>query len=59
MVSRVLPQYRHWGRSFKSVVKPHSIIERIMPNWLRILLAIAAGFVVWFAVATLGNIVIR
>ena len=30
-----------------------------MPNWLRVLLAIAAGFVVWFAVATLGNFAIR
>ena len=31
----------------------------IMPNWLRVALAIAAGFVVWFAVATLGNFAIR
>ena len=30
-----------------------------MPSWLRILLAIVAGFVVWFAVATVGNFVIR
>jgi hypothetical protein len=30
-----------------------------MPNWLRIVLAIVAGFVVWFAVATVGNFVIR
>ena len=30
-----------------------------MPNWLRIVLAIAAGFIVWFAVATVGNLAIR
>jgi hypothetical protein len=30
-----------------------------MPNWFRIVLAITAGFVVWFAVATLGNFAIR
>jgi hypothetical protein len=30
-----------------------------MPNWLRIVLAIAAGFIVWFAVATVGNMAIR
>lgn len=30
-----------------------------MPNWLRIVLAIVAGFVVWFAVATVGNLAIR
>ena len=30
-----------------------------MPNWLRVVLAIAAGFVVWFAVATVGNFAIR
>jgi len=30
-----------------------------MPNWLRVVLAIVAGFVVWFAVATVGNLVIR
>jgi hypothetical protein len=30
-----------------------------MPNWLRVVLAIAAGFVVWFAVATVGNMAIR
>ena len=30
-----------------------------MPNWLRVVLAIAAGFVGWFAVATLGNFAIR
>jgi hypothetical protein len=30
-----------------------------MPNWLRVLLAIAAGFIVWFAVATVGNMAIR
>ena len=30
-----------------------------MPNWLRTVLAIAAGFIVWFAVATVGNLVIR
>ncbi len=30
-----------------------------MPSWLRVVLAIAAGFVVWFAVATLGNLAIR
>jgi hypothetical protein len=30
-----------------------------MPNWLRVVLAIAAGFIVWFAVATVGNIAIR
>lgn len=30
-----------------------------MPNWLRVVLAIAVAFVVWFAVATLGNFAIR
>ena len=30
-----------------------------MPPWLRVALAIAAGFVVWFAVATVGNLAIR
>ena len=30
-----------------------------MPNWLRVVLAIVAGFVVWFAVATAGNFGIR
>ena len=30
-----------------------------MPNWLRVVLAIVAGFVVWFAVATVGNLAIR
>ena len=30
-----------------------------MPTWLRVVLAIAVGFVVWFAVATAGNLVIR
>jgi hypothetical protein len=30
-----------------------------MPNWLRVLLAIVAGFVVWFAVATVGNLGLR
>lgn len=30
-----------------------------MPNWLRVVLAIIAGFVVWFAVATVGNMAIR
>jgi hypothetical protein len=30
-----------------------------MPNWLRSVLAIAAGFVVWIAVATVGNFAIR
>ena len=30
-----------------------------MPNWLRTILAIAAGFVVWFAVATVANFAIR
>jgi hypothetical protein len=30
-----------------------------MPNWLRTILAIAAGFVIWFAVATVGNFAIR
>ncbi len=30
-----------------------------MPNWLRFVLAIVAGFVVWFAVATVGNVAIR
>ena len=30
-----------------------------MPNWLRAVLAIVAGFVVWFAVATVGNFPIR
>ena len=30
-----------------------------MPNWLRAVLAIVAGFVVWFAAATVGNFGIR
>jgi len=30
-----------------------------MPNWLRAVLAIAAGLIVWFAVATVGNWAIR
>jgi hypothetical protein len=30
-----------------------------MPNWLRVALAVAAAFVVWFAVATAGNVAIR
>ena len=30
-----------------------------MPNWLRFVLAIAASFVAWFAVATLGNLAVR
>jgi hypothetical protein len=30
-----------------------------MPNWLRIVLAIVVGFVVWFATATVGNFAIR
>src|SRR6516165_4032371 len=30
-----------------------------MPSWLRVLLAVAAGFIVWFAVATVGNLAIR
>ncbi len=30
-----------------------------MPKWLRAVLAIAAGFIVWFAVATLGNQAVR
>jgi len=41
-------------------VTPHGYShDRIMPNWLRIVLAIAAGFIVWFAVATVGNLAIR
>jgi hypothetical protein len=30
-----------------------------MPNWLRIVLAIATGFVVWWTVATVGNLGLR
>lgn len=30
-----------------------------MPSWVRIVLAIIAGVVVWFVVATAGNLVIR
>jgi len=30
-----------------------------MPNWFRAVLAIAAGFIAWFAVATVGNFAIR
>ena len=30
-----------------------------MPIWLRAVLAIAAGFIVWFAAATVGNLLIR
>jgi len=31
----------------------------MMPTWLRVTLAIAAGFAVWFTVATVGNLAIR
>ena len=30
-----------------------------MPTWLRAVLAIAAGFIVWFAAATVGNLLVR
>jgi hypothetical protein len=30
-----------------------------VPTWLRGVLAIAAGFIVWFAAATVGNLLIR
>ena len=30
-----------------------------IPDWLRVILAIVAGFVAWFVVATIGNVVIR
>lgn len=30
-----------------------------MPKWLRAVLAVAAGFIVWFAVATVGNLAVR
>ena len=30
-----------------------------MPNWLRGVLAVAAGFIVWFAAATVGNLAVR
>ncbi len=30
-----------------------------MPTWLRAVLAIAAGFIAWFAAATVGNLLIR
>jgi hypothetical protein len=30
-----------------------------MPNWLRAILAIIAGFLVWFVVATIGNFTVR
>jgi hypothetical protein len=30
-----------------------------MPSWLRAILAIIAGFVVWWVVATLGNFAVR
>jgi hypothetical protein len=30
-----------------------------MPNWLRAVLAIAAGFIAWFAAATVGNFAVR
>src|SRR5436190_462968 len=30
-----------------------------MPPWLRVALATATGFVVWFAVATVGNLALR
>jgi hypothetical protein len=30
-----------------------------MPRWLRVTLAVVAGFLVWFAVATVGNFGIR
>jgi hypothetical protein len=47
------------ARPLNCGVRPHSIIDPIMPNWLRVFLAIVAGFVVWFAVATVGNLGIR
>src|SRR5947207_13142937 len=31
----------------------------MMPTWLRVTLAIAAGYAVWFTVATVGNLAIR
>ncbi|HUH93066.1 MAG TPA: hypothetical protein VL742_07960 [Casimicrobiaceae bacterium] len=30
-----------------------------MPTWLRVVLAVTAGFLVWFTVATVGNLAIR
>lgn len=30
-----------------------------IPNWLRGVLAVVAGFVAWFGVATLGNFIVR
>ena len=30
-----------------------------MPGWLRVALAVVAGIVVWFAVATAGNVALR
>ena len=38
---------------------PHDGCAVILPNWLRVVLAIVGGFIAWFAVATVGNIVIR
>jgi hypothetical protein len=33
--------------------------KRRTPIWLRSVLAIAAGFIVWFAAATVGNLLVR
>ena len=33
--------------------------KRTVPIWLRSVLAIAAGFIVWFAAATVGNLLVR
>ena len=30
-----------------------------LPNWLRLVLAIVAGFIAWFVVATVANILVR
>jgi hypothetical protein len=58
-VGRIFPRHDHRGRPFNGIVRAHSVVEHIMPKWLRVILAIVAGFVVWFAVATLGNFAIR
>ena len=41
------------------VTRKFSEKDLIIPNWLRVLLAIVSGFIAWFAVAMLGNFAIR
>src|SRR5258706_5284598 len=38
---------------------PHDGCPVIVPNWLRVVLAIVCGFTAWFSLSTVGHIVIR